>query len=86
MQQVLDFLNMVSTYLSAHSSVVGSFLGMIFVLAKITPTSASGKVMGSIQKVIDFIASIFEVLGHILKAVSDLIASIIKSDGAGGTP
>lgn len=75
LQQILDFLH-------NNQGSIGSVLAIIYVvICKVVSNEQAGAVVSKLQALLDLLAGLFVKFGDILHAVSDFLASLIKSDG-----
>jgi hypothetical protein len=77
----MEILDQIIKALSDNSSAIGIVMGILFTIAKAASNEKAGVIVGSIQKVVDMIASIVVKSGQILSALSNILANMIKSDG-----
>jgi microsomal dipeptidase-like Zn-dependent dipeptidase len=77
----MEILDQVIKVLSDNSGSIGIVMGVLFAIAKAASNEKAGMIVGSIQKVVDMIASIVVKVGQILSALSNILGNMIKSDG-----
>lgn len=86
MEHLIGLLSDLDNFITSHTSVYAYVLGILFAVAKITPTANSGKLLTGVQNTLDFAAKGVTGLGSLVTAVTNLISEAIKSDGIGGAP
>lgn len=81
----MDFINKVLDFINQNSAMVSSIFGVAMVfIAKIFPNADAGAFISKIQAMVDMVAKFVSGIGMVLKAISDFLASLIKSDGIMG--
>lgn len=75
LSSILDFLH-------NNQASIGSILAIIYVvICKVVSNEQAGAVVSKLQVALDLVAGLFVKLGDVLHAISDFLASLIKSDG-----
>jgi hypothetical protein len=78
----MEIINQIVEFLSSNIGPILTVMSVIMVVvAKIFPNANAPAAIAGIQKIVDMGASIFEGLGKLCKALSNILAQIIKSDG-----
>lgn len=81
----MGFIQQVVNYLHENSVMLGSLVGFLMLaVSKLYSTEKASLAVKSVQKVFDAGASGLSLVGDLLHSLSDLLANLIKSDGAGG--
>ncbi len=67
--------------ITENGPAIGMVAGVLFAVAKVASNQKAGAVVSKIQAGVDVAAKAVSSLGSLLKAVSDILANAIKSDG-----
>ena len=78
----MEIVNQIIEFLSSNIGPILTVMSVVMVvISKIFPNANAPKAIAAVQKIVDMGAKIFEVLGKLCKALSDILAQVIKSDG-----
>jgi hypothetical protein len=79
-----DGVNWLTAMLANNSGILATVLGLLYGLSKAVSTSKSVPIVSWVQAFFDAAAGLLTGLGALLKKISDVLASILASDGIGG--
>lgn len=74
--------NFINNHIALASGMGGTI--MAIVMAKFFPNSTANVAVAWLQAKVDFLAAIITGIGKVLKAISDFLAALVKSDGIMG--
>lgn len=81
----MQMINSVLDFLSNNAGVISSVLGFaVMVISKAASTEKANGVIAGIQKSVDALAEVVQVIGKALAFASKILADLIKSDGTLG--
>ena len=81
---VPQIISQANEFLVSHAGVIGTGVGMLFVVAKAVSNGKAGPIVSKVQSVFDIAATCAAGVGTACKFVSDQLALVLKSDGYAG--
>lgn len=74
-------LDAIAKFITDNGAVLGTILGVLFVMIKAVSNKKADPMMAKIQEVADKLPALIDKVGDLLKAVCSIISKALKSDG-----